>query len=107
MSLNLSSISLNPLGSNYNSGGLPVYKPGTGWVIDFSGSMNFSGGSTNVDPSALFSALNGALTWNILTDVDRNGASEFGPVITPSLLAASSNNVTLSGATTATVNFTL
>ena len=110
MASTLTGISLNQ--SSGTPGWMPVFKPDAGWVVDFSGTMSLTGASS-VDVSAsLYSALNSGLTWNILTDADRNGASEFGPLIGQSLLAVSGGNVQFSSlasttGTPATVNFTV
>ena len=104
MAATLTSISLNP-STTAAAGWMPVFKPDAGWVVDFSGTMSLTGASS-VDVSAsLYSALNSGLTWNILTDADRNGASEFGPLIGQSLLAVSGGNVQFSPLTTTTGSF--
>ena len=103
MASTLTGISLNQ--SSGTPGWMPVFKPDAGWVVDFSGTMSLTGASSADVSASLYSALNSGLTWNILTDADRNGASEFGPLITQSSLAASSGNVQFSPLTTTTGSF--
>ena len=102
---NISSVRLNgSLNGTSNSGVLPVYRTAGGsgsWVIDFSGTFSTT---ALAPPADLSNLLSGAITWNILTDVDRNGAFEIGPVVTSSGLVAP---VSFSNTTTgAGINFT-